>query len=159
MSDVYGDDFSFELPNRRPVLLPDEVFLLGKDAGNHYLPLEVDSEDRLVAQYVNPEYIARLPVLVPTAVTEIEDTAGFVYEVNVVNYGGATSLLYLYYETAGSTPGATKCIHVCTLAAGELAQVQLYLEIGTKVLWANASVANQLRLHCSMTKGPQAVRG
>lgn len=145
-----------DLPRSRPGF-PGGVMLLGETENNLYLALQVDTEDRLVMAVASLDYIARTVQLLGTSAAVLEDTVGYCVEVNIVNVTGVADTGTLYYSSLAS-PANTEIIWQGSVPARTYSQISVYLEIGTKKLFAMAASANTLYALCTLHRGRDYVR-
>lgn len=152
MWQIFDDDDDNVFP-LRSTPLPDEMFLLGKDAGNQYIAMQVDSDDRLVVQLATPEYVARGVDSVSNSVTEIYGTAGnYISEINILNRNSSAVLFEMWWDTSSSVSAASQ-IFVQSIPAYSTVQWLGMLEIDTKTLYGQAGTASSITLHLVIHKG------
>ncbi len=137
--------------------LPTSVMLLGEAGDGRLVPLQVDGDDRLVLGVATLKYIPRTVQLVSNSKAEIEDTPGYLFQVNAVNVSAGGVTLSLYYSDANPAPD-TSIVYQGSVPARSNLKIELMFEIGSKTLWALAGAANSIYLLCSLHKGQDYVR-
>lgn len=150
MSWLDDEQEDFELPAYRPLRMPDDLVLQGKDSTNHYLPLQVDSDDRLVLEMASREYLARLPQTVPTVFGTLEDGEGYIFQAVVTNTNTVAVNLSLYY--------AGYCIYYGSVPAYENVTIDLGIELASGYVIGGVGSSTGLHIMFCMHTGLNAVR-
>ncbi|MFN2196298.1 MAG: hypothetical protein ACK2UW_09270 [Anaerolineales bacterium] len=150
MSWLDDESEDFELPAYRPLKMPDDLVLQGKDSSSHYLPLQVDSDDRLVLEVASRRYLAKLPQTVPTTSGTLEDDECYIFQAVVTNSNTVAVTLTLTY--------LTYCIYQGSVPANQNITIDLGLELSSGNVLAGYASSTGLHIMICAHTGFHVVR-